>query len=96
MKALPAAHLKLLAELPKGPQVVFEGVEICHGSPWDEDYYIFDGDDAWRALEFSEAPLCLFGHTHVQCAYSTIAAPSDDGESAEPRSRSSTVRARKI
>ena len=29
-------------------------VEICHGAPFDEDYYIFDGKDALRALDTSE------------------------------------------
>jgi diadenosine tetraphosphatase ApaH/serine/threonine PP2A family protein phosphatase len=44
--------------------VVDEVVEICHGSPFDEDAYIFDELDAIRALKMSERPLCLFGHTH--------------------------------
>ena len=39
-------------------------VEICHGSPFDEDAYIFDELDAVRALKTSQRPLCLFGHTH--------------------------------
>ncbi len=36
-----------LAALPAGPVVVDELLEICHGSPFDEDTYIFD--DARRA-----------------------------------------------
>jgi diadenosine tetraphosphatase ApaH/serine/threonine PP2A family protein phosphatase len=55
---------KWLADLPRGPIVVDELVEICHGSPFDEDAYIFDELDAVRALKTSERPLCLFGHTH--------------------------------
>ena len=39
-------------------------IEICHGSPFDEDAYIFDELDAVRALKASTRPLCLFGHTH--------------------------------
>jgi diadenosine tetraphosphatase ApaH/serine/threonine PP2A family protein phosphatase len=39
-------------------------VEICHGSPFDEDAYIFDELDAVRALKTSQRPICLFGHTH--------------------------------
>jgi diadenosine tetraphosphatase ApaH/serine/threonine PP2A family protein phosphatase len=40
-------------------------VEICHGSPFDEDHYIFDAEDAARALDTASRPLCLFGHTHL-------------------------------
>jgi diadenosine tetraphosphatase ApaH/serine/threonine PP2A family protein phosphatase len=53
-----------LAALPRGPVIVDELVEICHGSPFDEDAYIFDELDAVRALKTSRRPLCLFGHTH--------------------------------
>jgi len=53
-----------LAALPRGPVLVDELVEICHGSPFDEDAYIFDELDAVRALKTSERPICLFGHTH--------------------------------
>ena len=48
----------------KGRIVVDDLVEICHGSPFDEDAYIFDELDAVRALKASTRPLCLFGHTH--------------------------------
>ena len=39
-------------------------IEVCHGSPFDEDAYIFDELDALRALRASVRPLCLYGHTH--------------------------------
>jgi diadenosine tetraphosphatase ApaH/serine/threonine PP2A family protein phosphatase len=58
-----------LAALPQGPLVVDDMVEICHGSPFDEDVYIFDELDARRALETSSRPLCLFGHTHLPAAF---------------------------
>jgi diadenosine tetraphosphatase ApaH/serine/threonine PP2A family protein phosphatase len=61
---LTPANREWLAALPRGPVVVDELVEICHGSPFDEDAYIFDELDAVRALKKSERPLCLFGHTH--------------------------------
>jgi diadenosine tetraphosphatase ApaH/serine/threonine PP2A family protein phosphatase len=53
-----------LCDLPHGPILVDDVVEICHGSPFDEDAYIFDELDAVRALKVSTRPLCLFGHTH--------------------------------
>jgi len=61
---LTPANREWLAALPRGPVMVDELVEICHGSPFDEDAYIFDELDAVRALKKSQRPLCLFGHTH--------------------------------
>lgn len=56
---------RYLRDLPHGPVLIDDHVEICHGSPFDEDHYIFDGNDARRALDSSERVLCLFGHTHL-------------------------------
>ena len=72
---LSPAQLKALAELPQGPRLVVDGLEICHGAPFDEDYYIFDGPDAARAIEVSKGRLCLFGHTHLPAAFATAEDP---------------------
>ena len=53
---------------------VAPGLMICHGAPFDEDHYVFDTRDAWRALQFDVRPgeppvLCLFGHTHIPAAF---------------------------
>jgi diadenosine tetraphosphatase ApaH/serine/threonine PP2A family protein phosphatase len=66
---LTPQHREWLAALPKGPVIVDQLVEICHGAPFDEDVYIFDDLDAMRALRTSRRSLCLFGHTHVPAAY---------------------------
>src|SRR5439155_914908 len=66
---LTPAHRAWLAALPAGPHVVDDVVEICHGSPVDEDAYIFDELDALRALKASRRPLCLFGHTHYAVTF---------------------------
>jgi diadenosine tetraphosphatase ApaH/serine/threonine PP2A family protein phosphatase len=58
-----------LAALPKGPVIVDELIEICHGAPFDEDAYVFDDLDALLAMNASRRPLCLFGHTHVQVGH---------------------------
>jgi diadenosine tetraphosphatase ApaH/serine/threonine PP2A family protein phosphatase len=58
-----------LAELPAGLLVVDEMIEICHGTPFDEDAYVFDDLDALRAMHAARRPLCLFGHTHVQVGH---------------------------
>ena len=67
--ALTAENRDWLAALPAGPVVVDELIEICHGTPFDEDTYIFDDLDALRAMHSTRRPLCLFGHTHVQVGH---------------------------
>ena len=66
---LTPANRTYLTELPAGPSAVDQHVEICHGTPFDEDVYIFDDLDALRALRTASRPLCLFGHTHVPAAF---------------------------
>jgi predicted phosphodiesterase len=77
-----------LQTLPEGPQVVDDLIEICHGSPFDEDAYIFDELDAVRALQTSIRPLCLFGHTHVAVAF--------EQRADEPDQLSSTTRGQDV
>ena len=62
-------HRTWLAALPKGPVIVDDMVQICHGSPIDEDAYLFDELDAVRALKMAQRPLCLFGHTHYPVTF---------------------------
>ena len=49
--------------------IVDDMIEICHGTPFDEDAYVFDDLDALRAMHAARRPLCLFGHTHVQVGH---------------------------
>ncbi|HXE79965.1 MAG TPA: metallophosphoesterase family protein [Vicinamibacterales bacterium] len=63
--ALTPEHRSYLRSLPVGPAIVDDLVEICHGTPFDEDAYVFDELDAIRAIESARRPVCLFGHTHV-------------------------------
>ena len=62
---LTAAHREYLRTLPAGPVTIDDRLEICHGSPFDEDHYIFDVADAHRALVAAHRPVCIFGHTHL-------------------------------
>jgi len=72
-----------LAAMPAGPALIDEVVEICHGSPFDEDAYIFDELDAVRALKVSTRPLCLFGHTHYPITFE-LSSDSFDSVGASP------------
>jgi diadenosine tetraphosphatase ApaH/serine/threonine PP2A family protein phosphatase len=68
-EALTPENREYLRSLPPGPVMIDDHVEICHGSPFDEDHYIFDADDALRALETGERQLTLFGHTHLPVVF---------------------------
>lgn len=72
LDALTDEHREYLASLPTGPVFVDDLIEICHGTPYDEDAYVFDEIDALKALESAERPLCLFGHTHVPVIFTRI------------------------
>ncbi|HZM61737.1 MAG TPA: metallophosphoesterase family protein [Vicinamibacterales bacterium] len=67
--ALTPDNREWLAAVQPGPVAIDALVEICHGSPFDEDVYIFDDLDARRAINVTTRPLCLFGHTHVPAAF---------------------------
>lgn len=75
---LTPENREYLRSLPAGPLVIDDHVEICHGSPFDEDHYIFDADDARRALEAGTRQLCLFGHTHLPVVFRRSGS-GDDG-----------------
>ena len=66
---LTPSNREWLAALRPGPVTICDLVEICHGSPFDEDVYIFDDLDARRAIRATRRPLCLFGHTHVPAVF---------------------------
>ncbi len=91
-----------LAALPEGPTPLDEHVEICHGAPHDEDFYVFDELDAQRASAGLTRPVCLFGHTHVACVFrigaGRAAGPDPGGRcptcsSTPPRARRSSTAA---
>jgi predicted phosphodiesterase len=67
-KMLTDENRDYLRGLPCGPLAVDETMEICHGTPFDEDEYIFDEMDAVYALRAASRPMCLFGHTHAPFA----------------------------
>jgi diadenosine tetraphosphatase ApaH/serine/threonine PP2A family protein phosphatase len=78
---LTAGTRDYLRDLPMGPLQIDALTEICHGAPFDEDHYIFDGSDALRAFDALERPLCLYGHTHLPAIFRHV---DDHYEGAPP------------
>lgn len=68
-RVLRPENREYLANLPMGPVEVDDVVEVCHGTPYDEDAYVFDDLDALRALKSTEHRVCLFGHTHIPAVF---------------------------
>jgi len=68
-EALTPDNRQYLSSLPEGPVEIDDLIEICHGTPYDEDAYLFDELDALRAFETAKRPVCLYGHTHVAVAF---------------------------
>ena len=60
---------QFLEELPIGPVEVDGAFVICHGSPRDEDAYIFSDYDAYLNFTFSDANVCFFGHSHIPSVF---------------------------
>jgi predicted phosphodiesterase len=63
--ALTRRNREFLAALPLGPAVVDGAFEICHGSPRDEDAYIFSDRDAFVNFRGFHTSVCFFGHSHI-------------------------------
>jgi len=57
-------HRKWLSTLPKGPVAVDGKLSISHGTPLDEDAYIFGEIEALNMFQHFETPICFFGHSH--------------------------------
>lgn len=62
---LTSSNLRYVRELPEGPVEVAPELGICHGSPLDEDAYVFSDFDAYQIFSAYTRPLTFFGHTHV-------------------------------
>ncbi|MCK4835722.1 MAG: metallophosphoesterase family protein [Candidatus Aminicenantes bacterium] len=58
-----------LKNLKKGPSVVDHCITLCHGSTFDEDYYVFSIFEAAESFKFMETSIGFFGHTHFPIMY---------------------------
>jgi predicted phosphodiesterase len=63
--ALTAENRAYLESLPRGP-LPYEGFDLVHGSPLDEDEYLMTTADVTAIRHEIETPLSFFGHTHLQ------------------------------
>lgn len=75
---LSTPNKRFLEKLTVGPRV--EGdVMLCHGSPYDEDEYVFTEYHAARVLSQYDAPWIFYGHTHLPVVFSIDAAGDVSG-----------------
>ncbi len=62
---LTPANWKYIEALPMGPAIVDGDFAVCHGSPLDEDAYIFSDIDAYMNFQQGPWKVCFFGHSHI-------------------------------
>ena len=67
-QALSSENLDYLRSLPTGP-IDGGGFLLAHGTPEDEEEYLFSEADAAASLRRTPFGLALFGHTHFACAF---------------------------
>jgi predicted phosphodiesterase len=70
MDRLTSSNLRYVRDLPEGPVTVAPGLAICHGSPLDEDTYVFSDVDAFEIFSAYTVPVTFFGHTHIPSLFS--------------------------
>lgn len=71
---LSTENMEFLRRLPMGPIMVDDAFCVCHGSPIDEDAYVFsDFDASMNFVHLSRfapgANLCFFGHSHIPSVF---------------------------
>lgn len=65
LESLSLENARYVSGLPQGP-VEVNGFQMVHGSPFDEDEYVLNPEEAGQAFGYLEKRLAFFGHTHVQ------------------------------
>jgi predicted phosphodiesterase len=66
---LTPSNLRWLQSLPEGPVVVDGEFAVAHGTPIDEDAYIFGEIEALNVFRQTAFPLCFFGHSHFPVVF---------------------------
>jgi predicted phosphodiesterase len=68
-KKLTPPNLRWLQALPEGPVIVDGQFAIAHGTPIDEDAYIFGEIEALNVFRQTAFSLCFFGHSHFPVVF---------------------------
>lgn len=76
-RKLTRPNRRYLASLAMGPKMVDGAFAIAHGSPLDEDAYIFSDLDALRVFRGTDFPICFIGHSHFPVVFSWDGAEVD-------------------
>jgi predicted phosphodiesterase len=71
MSELTEANAAWLRALAQGP-VTVDGFLMVHGSPLDEDEYVFSLGDAANVFAYLESDVTFFGHTHLQGGFAWV------------------------
>ena len=58
-----------LKDIKKGPDLIDHFITTCHGSTFDEDYYVFSMFEAVESFKFMDSLIGFFGHTHFPIIY---------------------------
>ena len=66
---LSAPNRRFLEKLPLGP-IENDGFLLCHGSPENEDHYVFNETHASYIFDSFASPIILYGHTHLPVIFS--------------------------
>ncbi len=69
MKKLTKNNLNFLKRMPQGPLEVNEEIVIAHGSPINEDFYVFSDFDAYQIFMQTKHFITFIGHTHLPIVY---------------------------
>ncbi len=66
-RQLDSRYLSFLESLPDSKILRVEGMKIAihHGSPWDEDMYVYPDMVTEEYLRFDNPDILVLGHTHV-------------------------------
>jgi predicted phosphodiesterase len=66
---LTRTNVKFLKDLSQGPVQVDDLFAVAHGTPIDEDAYIFGEIEALNVFRYTTAPVCFFGHSHFPIVF---------------------------
>ena len=75
-QVITGPNRRYLEKLPQGPRDIERGLAICHGSPVDEDEYLFTETEARGSFDATDVPVMFFGHSHVPCMFESTSSIS--------------------